>query len=48
MHKTGFYVHDLFSIMRNNAQMLENVQYDMDGKRCGNVDFHLIPQPALR
>ena len=44
MHKTGFYVHDLFSIMRNNAQMPEN----MDGKRCGNVDFHLIPQPALR
>ena len=43
MNNTGFYVHDLFSIMRNNAQMIENVQYDMDGKCCGYVDLHLIP-----
>lgn len=48
MHKTEFYVHDLFSIKHNNAQMFENVQYDMDGKCRGYVDLHLIPQPALR
>ena len=35
MHKTEFYVHDLFSIKHNNAQMFENVQYDMNGKCCG-------------